>query len=209
MQSVVNTAETSIFTTNHSGGLNDDRQGLISCCLRKKIPEESWGFRLQGGKDRGLPFQIVKVPLNSVAGLGGCRSNDYLVQINGRSVFELTHNEAKNIIMNSGEALDLVIERQTKPLHYHMNTNYVILTSVFDVHFRGENIVPSMSHMFPGGKKESNPEEAKETGELPGQHNKGFTTIGKPKMTTKQYMSPLEMYGEEALEEIMEQGTIL
>lgn len=196
MQSVVNTAESTIFSTKYSGGLNEDRQGLISCRLRKKTPEETWGFRLQGGKDRGLPFQIVKVPLNSVAGLGGCRSNDYLVQINGRSVFEMTHNEAKNIITNSGESLDLVIER-------------------------GDNIVPSMSHIFKGTKKESNPEEVpipknkpyyqkylEETGELPGQHNKGFTTIGKPKMTTKQYMSPLEIYGEEALEEIMEQGTI-
>ena len=37
----------------------------------------------------------------------------------------------------------------------------------------------------------------------------GFTTVGKPKMTTKQYNSPLEIYGDEALEEIMEQGTLL
>ena len=48
-----------------------------------------------------------------------------------------------------------------------------------------------------------------ETGELPGQQGKGFTTVGKPKMATKQYNSPLEMYGNEALDEIMEQGTIL
>ena len=48
-----------------------------------------------------------------------------------------------------------------------------------------------------------------ETGELPGQQGKGFTTVGKPKMATKQYNSPIEIYGEEALEEIMEQGTLL
>ena len=48
-----------------------------------------------------------------------------------------------------------------------------------------------------------------ETGELPGQQGKGFTTVGKPKMATKQYNSPIEMYGEEALDEIMEQGTLL
>ena len=36
----------------------------------------------------------------------------------------------------------------------------------------------------------------------------GFTTVGKPKMASKQYNSPLEMYGEEALEEIMKEGTL-
>eukprot|EP00095_Tigriopus_kingsejongensis_P010683 maker-scaffold261_size233860-snap-gene-1.24 protein:Tk10683 transcript:maker-scaffold261_size233860-snap-gene-1.24-mRNA-1 annotation:"pdz and lim domain protein 3" len=194
LNSIVNTAESTIFPT-YSGGLDHDRQGLISCILRKKNLSETWGFRLQGGKDRGIPFQIQKVPINSVAGLGGCRPNDYLVQINGRNVFELTHDEAKNLITNSGESLDLVIER-------------------------GDNIVPSMGHMFPKAKKDPPAQELpskpkpyyqrhlEETGELPGQQNKGFTTVGKPKMTTKQYMSPLEMYGEEALEEILDQGTI-
>ena len=36
----------------------------------------------------------------------------------------------------------------------------------------------------------------------------GFTTVGKPKMAQKQYNSPLGMYSEEALEEIMRTGTL-
>ena len=36
----------------------------------------------------------------------------------------------------------------------------------------------------------------------------GFTTVGKPKMAQKQFNSPLEMYGEDALEEIMKEGTL-
>ena len=36
----------------------------------------------------------------------------------------------------------------------------------------------------------------------------GFTTVGKPKMAQKQYNSPLEMYSEDALEEIMREGTL-
>jgi hypothetical protein len=36
----------------------------------------------------------------------------------------------------------------------------------------------------------------------------GFTTVGKPKMGSKQYNTPLEMYGEEALDEIMKEGTL-
>ena len=36
----------------------------------------------------------------------------------------------------------------------------------------------------------------------------GFTTVGKPKIAQKQYNSPLEMYSEEVLEEIMTSGTV-
>ena len=36
----------------------------------------------------------------------------------------------------------------------------------------------------------------------------GFTTVGKPKMAQKQFNSPLEMYSEDALEEIMKEGTL-
>ena len=36
----------------------------------------------------------------------------------------------------------------------------------------------------------------------------GFTTVGKPKIAQKQYNSPMEMYSEDALEEIMREGTL-
>jgi hypothetical protein len=42
---------------------------------------------------------------------------------------------------------------------------------------------------------------------MPGQKAKGFTTVGKPKMATKQYNSPMAMYSEEIIEEIMTQVT--
>ena len=35
-----------------------------------------------------------------------------------------------------------------------------------------------------------------------------FTTVGKPKMAQKQYNSPMTMYSEDALEEIMSEGTL-
>jgi len=40
---------------------------------------------------------------------------------------------------------------------------------------------------------------------MPGQKNKGFTTVGKAKMATKQYNSPLAMYSEDIIDEIMTQ----
>ena len=36
-------------------------QGFINVCLARESASQPWGFRLQGGKDRGLPFQLLKV----------------------------------------------------------------------------------------------------------------------------------------------------
>ena len=46
------------------------------------------------------------------------------------------------------------------------------------------------------------------TGRLPGQKEQGFTTVGKAKMASKQYNSPMAMYSEDIIEEIMTQVTI-
>ena len=49
--------------------------------------------------------------MNSVAGEAGCRSNDYLVKIQGQDVFEMSHEQAKKLITTAGNMLNLVIER--------------------------------------------------------------------------------------------------
>ncbi len=36
----------------------------------------------------------------------------------------------------------------------------------------------------------------------------GFTTVGKPKMAQKQYNSPMSMYSDEMIDEIMRTGTL-
>ena len=43
-------------------------QGFINVCLARESASQPWGFRLQGGKDRGLPFQLLKVGLWQSAG---------------------------------------------------------------------------------------------------------------------------------------------
>ena len=74
----------------------------------RQSASQPWGFRLQGGKDRGLPFQLLKVsasanvdvvylnysilithqvPLDSIASHSGAKSGDYLVKIGGDSNF--------------------------------------------------------------------------------------------------------------------------
>merc|ERR1719189_32385 len=153
--------------------------GFINVCLTR----QPWGFRLQGGKDRGLPFQLLKVPLDSIASHSGCKSGDYLVKINGENVFNLGHEEAKDLIRRAGNKLNLVVER-------------------------GEMIVPSMSTAFHKPKTYSQLVLEK-TGRLPGQKDHGFTTVGKPKMASKQYNSPMKMYSDDIIEEIMTQSTAL
>ena len=37
------------------------KQGFITVSLTRDAANQPWGFRLQGGKDRGLPFQLLKV----------------------------------------------------------------------------------------------------------------------------------------------------
>ena len=69
------------------------------------------------------------MPLDSIASHSGCKSGDYLVKINGENVFNLGHEEAKDLIRRAGNKLNLVVER-------------------------GEMIVPSMSTAFPKPKTE-------------------------------------------------------
>jgi len=166
------------------------QQGFINVCLTREAANQPWGFRLQGGKDRGLPFQLLKVPLDSIASHSGCKSGDYLVKISGEDVFQLGHEDAKDLIRKAGNKLSMVVER-------------------------GEKIVPSMNSAFPKPKKEELETATKsysqmvleKTGRLPGQKDQGFTTVGKAKMASKQYNSPMKMYSEDIIEEIMTQGT--
>merc|ERR1711962_1222976 len=103
--------------------------GFINVCLTRQSASQPWGFRLQGGKDRGLPFQLLKVPLDSIASHSGCKSGDYLVKIQGQDVFQLNHEEAKDLIRKAGNKLNLVVER-------------------------GDRIVPSTNSSFPKPKSD-------------------------------------------------------
>merc|ERR1711928_325105 len=106
--------------------------GFINVCLTRQSASQPWGFRLQGGKDRGFPFQLLKVPLDSIASHSGAKSGDYLVKIGGHDVFHLNHEEAKELIRQGGNKLLLVVER-------------------------GEKIVPSLNSAFPKPKEQASP----------------------------------------------------
>ena len=70
------------------------------------------------------------MPLDSIASHSGAKSGDYLVKIGGCDVFQLNHEEAKEMVRKAGNQLSLVVER-------------------------GEKIVPSMNTAFPKPKEEA------------------------------------------------------
>lgn len=153
-------------------------------------PGTPWGIRIGGGVDRGKVLVLEKVTFNTIAYEAGLRDRDFIVEINGKSVFDMNHDECTKLIKQAGDQLHIKVER-------------------------GDHIVPSMDEAFPKKKKAEVPKagpkpywrQAMEEGKSM-KKKTGFTTVGKPGMACKQYNSPLEMYSEEALEEIMRDGTL-
>lgn len=156
-----------------------------------KPPGSSWGIRIGGGVDRGKVFTIEKIIFNSIAYESGLKDRDYIVEINGNKVFEISHDECKDLIRKAGDHMMIKIER-------------------------GDFIVPNMDEAFP---KKKIAEETTNNGKKPywvqaleqgkgARNTTGFTTVGKPKMAQKQYNSPMSMYSEDMIEEIMRTGML-
>jgi len=156
--------------------------------------KEPFGFRIIGGKDQGKTFQIEKVLTGHPASYGGLQEEDFLVTIQGQEVFEMHHSQVVSLIKNSGDCLNMQVER-------------------------GEWIVPNFEEIWPSGKprrRDRKPgiptkgigyiEHAMQSG-IPGERDKDFTTVGKPRVSTNQYDNPMECYSEETIEEMTETGT--
>ncbi|KAI5726389.1 hypothetical protein M8J76_001788 [Diaphorina citri] len=77
----------------------------------KKLECEAWGFRLTGGRDFGTPLTVLRVTGTSVAEEGGMEVGDMIVSINGQCTQAMTHVEAQQHIIGSGNTLTLQILR--------------------------------------------------------------------------------------------------
>jgi len=163
-------------------------------CTLKKVGNEPFGFRIIGGTDQGKTFQIEKVLTGHPAAYGGLEELDFLVNVQGQAIFDMNHAQVVQLIKNSGDCLNMQVER-------------------------GEWIVPNFEEIWPSGKPLRRNkvagiptkgigyiEHAMKTG-IPGEKDKDFTTVGKPKVCTNQYDNPIECYSEETLEEMTETGT--
>lgn len=76
-----------------------------------KTPAEPWGFRLQGGFEFQKPLMIQRVNEESASDRAGLKSGDLILAINGQDCSVMTHKAAQDIIVNSGNGFEMVIQR--------------------------------------------------------------------------------------------------
>jgi len=87
---------------------------LVDLTFFRESANEPWGFRLAGGKDYGQPLSISQVSNDSLAAKVGLTANDFLINIAGKEVYDMTHEQAEKTIMNAGNKFSMVIERVTE-----------------------------------------------------------------------------------------------
>uniref|UniRef100_A0A0B6ZLF6 PDZ domain-containing protein n=1 Tax=Arion vulgaris TaxID=1028688 RepID=A0A0B6ZLF6_9EUPU len=86
--------------------------GATECVqLRRRETSQAWGFKLQGGRDVGLPLFIVQVSPKGIAGKAGLQNGDAVLQICGTSVTGYSNQEAKSELMRAGNEVDLFVVR--------------------------------------------------------------------------------------------------
>ncbi|OWF47684.1 uncharacterized protein LOC110454045 [Mizuhopecten yessoensis] len=71
----------------------------------------SWGFRLHGGMEYGLPMTVLTIVRKSVCDRCGLRPRDRVVAINNMNVDGATHEQTKMEIIRSGLELEVVVYR--------------------------------------------------------------------------------------------------
>jgi len=170
---------------------------IVHLTLERNSTNEPWGFKIIGGKDQALTVKVGNVKPYSHAEKYGLNVMDYIWQINGKEVFEMSHNECVNEIKNSGTKLVLATER-------------------------GDHIVPNFEEIWPSKTKDgkvARPTRGMEyyldamengpqlSGFLPIPPN--LTTVGKPQITVNQYDSPLDVYSDDTLEEMKEERLVM
>ena len=71
----------------------------------------SWGLRLQGGVDIQKALSIMGVNQGSPSEQCGLKSGDVLLEINGQQAATMTHKQAQDAIVSSGDRVCLVVQR--------------------------------------------------------------------------------------------------
>ena len=56
-------------------------------------------------------FPIFQIIFNSIAYETGLKDRDYVVEINNTKVFEMSHDDCKDLIRKAGDHLQIKIER--------------------------------------------------------------------------------------------------
>jgi len=84
---------------------------LVTVTLCRENSEESWGFRLSGGRGTGQPLTISQVAKDSLAAKVGLSAHDFLVSIADKEVVNMSHVEAEKAVQDAGNRFQMVIQR--------------------------------------------------------------------------------------------------
>lgn len=84
---------------------------MINVTVERQNTNQPWGFIIIGGKDQSLTVKVGKVKPYSPAEAAGLKPFDYIWTINGKEVFDLSHQQCVDEIKNSKNTLSLVTER--------------------------------------------------------------------------------------------------
>ncbi|BFZ02943.1 hypothetical protein BsWGS_05984 [Bradybaena similaris] len=79
--------------------------------LERTDSSTPWGFRMQGGKDFSSPLTIQKVNPGSLAAKCGLQTGDIILRIGNTVTEHLRHKDAQTSILESGNRLDLLLQR--------------------------------------------------------------------------------------------------
>ncbi|XP_012944396.1 PDZ and LIM domain protein 3 isoform X3 [Aplysia californica] len=166
--------------------------------LRLARPDSSvsWGFRLQGGIDFSTPLSIQSVQPNGVSERCGLKAGDAILAINNATSDAMTHDEAKAVIMRSGNEIYMLVERgavkiwkpQVTPLSELRPQELRTIQSA-----TGEDITPVQKTSLAINKP---PDEPCTIGSS---HNRRAQPFGQPKVAVpnvvhSQYNSPMGLY---------------
>ena len=81
---------------------------------------EPWGLVIVGGKDQSLTVKLGRIKAYSAAEKAGLKEWDYVWNINGQEVFEMTHNQICQIWPSNKDKSDKY-KRRLIGMEYYMD----------------------------------------------------------------------------------------
>jgi len=173
---------------------------MPKCMITANLERASgqpWGFVIVGGKDQALTVKLGRIKPYSPAEKANLKEWDYVWSINGKEVFEMSHNQIVSLIKNAGNSLTMIVER-------------------------GDHIVPNFEEIWPSNRQKNGQYKRNAIGidyYLDAMENHGlrghlpqpdnFTTCGKLNIEVNQYNCPIECYDEAVIEEMTEDREML
>jgi hypothetical protein len=83
---------------------------VLNVKLKRDDSSVPWGFDVKGGKDLNFPLAIQSVTPNSLTDLASIRANSFIIKVGNVSTLDLTNDQAKELIFNQGNILEMTIE---------------------------------------------------------------------------------------------------